>query len=108
MQPSLNKPHQAICDEATPIMRLTGAVSDGPAGDSAELASRLPADGDRLAEATNDIVVRRLFTAGLNLEGVLAALGQHAASGNVRAAIGELDLAIRDLRDLLFDRSRPD
>lgn len=108
MQTSTNKARQAIYDDAAPIVRRTCALPGGAADDSAELASRLAVDSDRIAGAMSDIVVRRLFSAGLNLEAALAALGHHAASMKVGLAISELDLAVRDLRGQLFDRSRPD
>ena len=52
----------------------------------------------------NDIVVRRLFSAGLALEAVAGLMGDHRAAGKVQKAISELDLAVRDLRDMVFDR----
>jgi len=69
----------------------------------------LPADGhDRIAAGLDDIVVRRLFSAGLALEAVVGLMGDHRAAGTVQEAISELDLAVRDLRDMVFDHHRPD
>jgi hypothetical protein len=39
----------------------------------------------------NDIVVRRLFSAGLALEAVAGLMGDHGAAGKVQEAISELD-----------------
>jgi len=69
---------------------------------------RLAPDRDQIAQGINDIVVRRLFTAGLALEAVAALMGDHHAAGKVQEAISELDLAVRDLRDMVFDHHRPD
>ena len=69
---------------------------------------RLADDRDRIAGELSDIVVRRLFSAGLALEAALGLSGEHRAAGTVQHAIGELDLAIRDIRDVVFDSRRPD
>jgi hypothetical protein len=46
--------------------------------------------------------------AGLALETALGRMGGHPEAGKVREAIGQLDLAIRDVRDILFDHHQPD
>ena len=56
----------------------------------------------------NDIVVHRLFRAGLALETALGLIGGHPGAGKVREAIGELNLTIRDPRNILFDHHQPD
>ena len=63
---------------------------------------------DRIAAGLNDMVVRRLFSAGLALEAVVGLMGDHRAAGTVQEAISELDLAVRDLRDMVFNHHRPD
>jgi len=65
-------------------------------------------DRDRIAEGMNDIVMGRLFFAGLALEAVAGLIGDHRAAGKVQEAISELDLAVRDLRDMVSDHLRPD
>jgi hypothetical protein len=47
-------------------------------------------------------VVRRLFTAGLDLQAVLGVMGDDPMSGKIRHAVDELDQAIRDIRDAVF------
>jgi hypothetical protein len=60
-------------------------------------------DRDRIAVSMNDTVVHRLFSAGLSLQTVLELMGpDHPGTGRVRDAIRELDLAIRDIRNVLF------
>ncbi len=46
-----------------------------------------------------DVVVRRLLTAGQELQTALGLMGDHPASGQIRHAADELDQAIRDIRD---------
>ncbi len=71
-------------------------------------ALRLAQERDRIAASVNDVVVRRVFAAGLGLESALALMGDHRAAGKVRQAISDLDQAVRDLRDIVFDHRRPD
>ena len=46
---------------------------------------------------------RPLFSAGLDLEAALGLIGEHRAAGRIQHAVSELDLAIRDIRDMVFD-----
>jgi len=69
---------------------------------------RLVQDRDRIAGGMNDIVVQRLFCAGLALQTALGLMGDHPGAAKVQEAIGELDLAIRDFRNVLFDGHRSD
>ena len=79
----------------------------GSAGDWAE-ALLLVQDRDRIAAGMNDLVVRRLFAAGLALETAVGLMGGHPGAGKIQEAIGELDLAIRDVRNVVFDHYQPD
>jgi signal transduction histidine kinase len=84
-------------------MRPTSRPPPGRAGDSAEVTLRLVQERDRIAGDMNDIVVNRLFSAGLSLETALGVTGDHLGAAKVQEAIDELDLAIRDFRNVLFD-----
>ena len=61
-------------------------------------------DRKRIAAGLNDVVVRRLLTAGEDLQAALGLLGDHPADSKIRHAADELDQAIRDIRDTVFDR----
>jgi signal transduction histidine kinase len=89
-------------------IRPTRDPPPGRAGDPAEATLLLMQDRDRIAGAMNDLVVHRLFSAGLSLETALGLLDGHPGAEKVLEAIGELDQAIRDLRNVLFDRHQPD
>ena len=79
------------------------------AGGPAEVPPRLAQDRDRTAEALNDIVIHRIFSAGLALETALGLLDvRRGAAGQIQDALGELDLAIWDVRNVLFDHDQPD
>jgi signal transduction histidine kinase len=64
-------------------------------------------DHDRIAQRMNDVVVRRIFAAGLDLQTALALIGDHRGASEIYHALDELDQAIRDIRDIIFDRSPP-
>jgi signal transduction histidine kinase len=101
------------CDAAIPELdeasiRPMRDPPAGRAGDWAE-AALLPAqDRDRIGEHMSDLVVHRLFSAGLALETALGLIGGHPGAGKVHEAVGELDLAIRDVRNVVFDHHQPD
>ena len=72
--------------------------------DPAAAAQVLAQDHDRIAVSMNDLVIRRIFAVGLSLQTAVGLIGgDHPAAGKVREAIGELDMAIRDIRTVLFD-----
>jgi hypothetical protein len=77
-----------------------------PAGNgaavSAELTRYLIEDHDRIAQSLNDVVVHRIFAAGLDLHAALGLIGEHRGAGKIYHAIGELDNAICDIRDDVF------
>jgi signal transduction histidine kinase len=92
-------------DEAS--LRPTRDPPPGRADDWMEAALLLAQDRDRIAAGMTDIVVRRLFTAGLALESALGLMDGHPGVGKVQEAIGQLDLAIRDVRNVVFDHHQP-
>jgi len=100
----------AIPAPGAPPVLLTRGPPPGsdpaPAGSgaavSAELTRYLTEDHDRIAQRLNDIVVRRIFAAGLDLHLALGLIGEHRGAGKIHHAIDELDNAIRDIRDAVF------
>jgi hypothetical protein len=74
---------------------------------AAEVIRYLTEDHDRIAQRMNDVVVRRIFAAGLDLQAALGLIGDHSGAGKIYHALDELDQAIRDIRDTIFDRSPP-
>jgi hypothetical protein len=100
--------YEAMPEQDEGSTRPTRDPPPGRAGDWAEAALLLAQDRDRIAAGMTDIVVRRLFAAGLTLETALCLMGGHPGAGNVQEAIGELDLAIRDIRNVVFDHHQPD
>jgi hypothetical protein len=109
MPTSLSVPSDGAMPElGEPAVRPVRGPPPGRSGESAEVTLRLAQEHDRIAAGMNEIVVRRLFSAGLSLQTALGLMDGHPAAGKVRQAIGELDLAIADFRDVLFDHHQPD
>jgi signal transduction histidine kinase len=98
----------AVPDRDEASIRPTRDPPPGRAGDWADAMLLLVQDRDRIAGDMTDLVVRRLFSAGLALETALGLMGDHPGAGKVQDAVGELDLAIRDVRNVVFDLRQPD
>jgi hypothetical protein len=79
------------------------ALEDGSATGPAEATLNLVEDHEQIALSLNEVVVRRLFAASLDLQTALGLMGDHRASGKICHAVDELDQAIRDIRDSIFD-----
>jgi hypothetical protein len=80
------------------------ALEDGRATGPAEAIPGQAEDRERIALGLNDVVVRRLLTAGQDLRAALGLMGNHPASGKVRHVVDEMDRAIQDIQDTIFDR----
>ena len=93
----------AIPELDEPPARPTRGPPPGMAGEPAEATLRLVQDRDRIAAGMNDVVVTRLYSAGLSLETALGLMGDHPGARKVQNALGQLDLAIRDFRSVVFD-----
>ena len=98
----------AIPELAEVSIRPTRDPPPGRAGDRADAMLLLMQDRDRIAGGMTDLVVHRLFSAGFALEMALGLMGDHPGAGKVQEAVGELDLAIRDVRNVVFDLHQPD
>jgi hypothetical protein len=72
----------------------------------APVSINLARDRLRIANHMSDIAVRRLLLAGLKLESAKGLMDNHPAAANVEAAIDQVDAAIHDIRDILFDVRR--
>ena len=101
---------------ATATMPAQDASTDLPQGSTwmdagngaaalAELARYRTEDHDRIARGLTDVVIHRIFAAGLDLQAALGLIGDHSGSGKICHAIDELDHAIKDIREIIYDRS---
>jgi len=72
---------------AAAVATATASAAISPA----DVTRYLLEDRDRIAQRMNDVVIQRIFSAGLTLQ----------------LALGELDHAIRDIRAIVFDLGPP-
>lgn len=103
-------PAAALTANASHAMPTRGPPAGGawrPDGShravSAEVTWQLSEDHDRIAQGMNDVVIRRIFAVGLDLHAALGLIGDHPGASKIYHAIDELDRAIRDIRDTIFD-----
>ena len=101
-------PAERLQEQPAPGTRPTRDPPAGTAADSLAMTLRMIEDHDRIAGLLNDTLVHRLFSAALSLEASLGQIGGHPAAGRIRHALSELDVAIREVRDIVFDSRRPD
>lgn len=59
-------------------------------------------DRDRIARDLHDLVIQRLFAAGLSVQSLNRFTKEELALDRIRAVTGELDEAIRSLRDTIY------
>jgi len=60
-------------------------------------------DRDRIARDLHDLVIQRVFAAGLALQSVLPRVSDADVRQRVRAVVGQLDETVRDIRTTIFD-----
>lgn len=64
-------------------------------------------DRERIAHDLHDLVIQRLFAAGMGLQS-MASLVPTPAAERIRSTISEIDVAITELRSAIFSLSNPD
>ena len=62
----------------------------------------ISADRERIARDLHDLVIQRLFGAGLRLQGALALIDNETASTRVSSTIDDLDTTIKEIREAIF------
>lgn len=65
-------------------------------------------DRERIARDIHDLVIQRLFGAGMKLQAVIPEMGSETAVNRTHETIDELDVAIRELRSAIFSLQRRD
>lgn len=59
-------------------------------------------DRERIARDLHDLVIQRIFAAGLTLQGATRLALPSAAQDRIESTIGEMDATIRDIRSTIF------
>ncbi len=62
----------------------------------------ISADRERIARDLHDLVIQRLFGAGLRLQGALALIDNETVSSRVSSTIDDLDATIKEIREAIF------
>ena len=57
---------------------------------------------ERIARDLHDLVIQRLFAAGMKLQGVVRLTGDAQVAGRVNGVVDELDTTIREIRSTIF------
>jgi PAS domain S-box-containing protein len=65
------------------------------------------AERDRIARDLHDMVIQRVFGAGLALQGVTARITHPDSATRIHTVIDELDATIRELRGTIFELGQP-
>ena len=60
-------------------------------------------DRDRIARDLHDLVIQRVFAAGLALQSVLPRVGDAEVRRRVQGVVAQLDDTVRDIRTTIFD-----
>jgi two-component system, NarL family, sensor histidine kinase DevS len=84
----------------------TAAMGTAPATISASDVTLIE-DHDRIAQRLNDVVIHRIFSAGLHLQVALGLMRDERGAREISQAVDKLDCAIRDIRDCVFDAGPP-
>ena len=100
--------HQtASLPAAAPVPAVAAVATEPDAISAADVTRYLIEDRDRIALRMNDVVIRRMFSAGLDLQLALGLIGGQRGAREICHALDELDHAIRDMRDIVFDLGPP-
>lgn len=62
----------------------------------------ISADRERIARDLHDLVIQRLFGAGLRLQGALGLMETGPAASRVNSTIEDLDVTIKEIREAIF------
>lgn len=81
--------------ETAPAQAGTGTTR------SADMA--LIEDRGRIARGLTDVLIHRLFAVGLDLQTALAGTGERHVAEKINSAIDDLDQAIKDVRNTIFE-----
>jgi signal transduction histidine kinase len=104
--------HRDLDDEDVQALRGFAAqvaiAMDRAQAQEDRAALAILADRDRIARDLHDVVIQRLFAAGLTLQSVARKVDDDAVADRLTSAIADLDITIRDIRGTIFELGRGD
>jgi PAS domain S-box-containing protein len=65
-------------------------------------------DRERIAADLHDMVIQRLFAAGMRLQGTMRVIDSSAVSSRIGEVVDDLDATIDEIRQAIFDLHAPD
>ncbi len=102
--------HARVIERSDGLRTLTHIVdiSDRRARQAERERLTTMEDRERIARDIHDLVIQRLFGAGMKLQAVIPEMGSDTAVERTHETIDELDATIRELRSAIFSLHRRD
>ncbi len=102
--------HTAVIERSDGLRTLTHVVDMTDRRERQEARERLSTmeDRERIARDIHDLVIQRLFGAGMKLQAVIPEMQSDTAVARTHETVDELDAAIRELRSAIFSLHRRD
>jgi len=86
---------------------VVAAVRDMTERKATEARLAVATDRERIARDLHDLVIQRLFGAGLRLQAALALIDNEAVATRVASTVDELDMTIKEIRETIFALEAP-
>ncbi|MFW2380181.1 MAG: PAS domain S-box protein, partial [Acidimicrobiales bacterium] len=102
--------HAAVMDESqdpTTVLVHVADLTEARKARRDEARLRILEDRARLAEDLHDLIIQRLFAAGMGLQSLQAHLTDAIAKDRLQGTVDELDRAITDMRSAIFRLHSP-
>lgn len=102
--------HASVIERSDGVRTLTHIVDITDRRERQAERTRLTTmeDRERIARDIHDLVIQRLFSAGMKLQAVIPEMGSATAVARTHETIDELDTTIRELRSAIFSLHRRD
>jgi two-component system sensor histidine kinase DevS len=103
----MRDPEGALIGFATVARDITHQLAPQAELAAARAEREVMAERDRIARDLHDMVIQRVFGAGLALQSITTRITRPDAASRVHAVIDELDATIRELRGTIFNLNQP-
>ena len=97
----------ATTDETTAVLVHIADLTEARKSRRDEARLRILEDRARLAEDLHDLIIQRLFAAGMGLQSLQSHLTDSIARDRLQGTVDELDRAITDMRSAIFRLHSP-
>ena len=102
--------HSSVIDRSAGTLTLAHLVdiSDRRARQAERARLARMEDRERIGRDLHDLVIQRLFAAGMRLQSIIPEMRSDVAVARTHETIDELDASIRELRSAIFDLHAPE